>query len=553
MATLRQRKLIPKKPWYLLNDEFSDTRPAGQINGTFATPGPGVRTVVDTNGKISIANGLLNFATGEAIYDGVWYQGIVRAAGRFQLTNLTLQTPAANCNTNWGWDVNQSGISQNGLVTGSGGQFYVREGGGTAVQFGTYAQGSYRTAVVLRSSGMFVFVKGGGYTNWTLVWCGTVDNTALVYPVLGAAAIAVVVTADNIRIPAALWLPSPIASDSFTRADGPLGVTDGAGHAEANGGSGKTWLHDVGAWAISTNKAVGTPTEGAEDATNGNMETGDPPTGWDPTLATLDGVADERTGGSGAQSMSIVNLGGGAGKASQALDNGAGTWVYVTGWGRRVTNASALVRVMTPAFAVTLGFASVSGTSWASILFTCRLTAAACLIVPGCSTITAADEARYDDISVKPLTLSSLFSSLQAGSVNCKARAKIAALTSGTQAGVVARLDDAATPANFIIAYMDGTNLKIDECVGGTYAALGTAAKAFTANDEIELHLSGSAYRCYHITAAGVATLIASGTTNVNPGGTLHGLFSTYASNTFGGFQCWSTGDEGQYESLNQF
>ena len=39
---------------------------------------------------------------------------------------------------------------------------------------------------------------------------------------------------------------------------------------------------------------------------NGNMETGDPPTGWSKSAAvTLDGVADERTGGTGAQSLSI--------------------------------------------------------------------------------------------------------------------------------------------------------------------------------------------------------------------------------------------------------
>jgi hypothetical protein len=39
---------------------------------------------------------------------------------------------------------------------------------------------------------------------------------------------------------------------------------------------------------------------------NGNMETGNPPTGWLNTNATLAGAADERTGGGGAQSLSVT-------------------------------------------------------------------------------------------------------------------------------------------------------------------------------------------------------------------------------------------------------
>ena len=45
----------------------------------------------------------------------------------------------------------------------------------------------------------------------------------------------------------------------------------------------------------------------ATPITNGDMETGDPPTGWAGINgATVDGVADERTGGSGSQSLEVA-------------------------------------------------------------------------------------------------------------------------------------------------------------------------------------------------------------------------------------------------------
>jgi len=354
----------------------------------------------------------------------------------------------------------------------------------------------------------------------------------------------------GIKIPVGLILKPPIASDSFVRGNGALGVTDGLGHAEANGGGGKTWVFDAGVWTIATNKAKGTPAEGAPimggDTLNGNMETGDPPTGWNPLLGSvLDGVADERTGGAGAQSCEATR-GTDATVGYRSAATTVGIWYKGTAWLKNISGTAAYLQLAGMAYGDTSGYA---GPTWAQTVKCDRATGVSCIIRLGIAGAVN-NVARFDDFIVAPLTLSSLFSSLQAGTTNCKVRAKISALTTGTQAGVVARLDIAAAPANFIIAYMDGTNVKIDECVAGVYAALGTAAKAFAADGEIELHLSGTAWRCYHITSAGVATLIASGVTNVVTGN-LHGLFSTYTSNTFGGFQCWSTGDEGQYAALD--
>ncbi len=101
--------------------------------------------------------------------------------------------------------------------------------------------------------------------------------------------------------------------------------------------------------------------------------------------------------------------------------------------------------------------------------------------------------------------------------------------------GIVARLDSAAVPANFIHAYQADANVVIAECVAGVYTNLASVASAFATSNVLRLDLSDANYRLYKITSAGVATLLSASTTNVLTGN-LHGLFSTYSANTFSKF-----------------
>lgn len=56
----------------------------------------------------------------------------------------------------------------------------------------------------------------------------------------------------------------------------------------------------------------------------------------------------------------------------------------------------------------------------------------------------------------------------------------INAVTTDTQVGVIWNLDDAATPANFGMAYMDGTYLVVDKNVNGIYSNLASVTQAVT-------------------------------------------------------------------------
>lgn len=105
-----------------------------------------------------------------------------------------------------------------------------------------------------------------------------------------------------------------------------------------------------------------------------------------------------------------------------------------------------------------------------------------------------------------------------------------------SQAGYALRVDNPANPQNFILVYQTGALIKVVECASGTYSAdLLSATKAFAANRVLRVDLSGTAVRVYHVTSAGVVTVVGQGTTSITTG-TTHGLFSTLAANTFDNF-----------------
>jgi len=113
----------------------------------------------------------------------------------------------------------------------------------------------YRIWVVLRTLGAFFYQEvSGGYP--LLKWISRLDDTATLYPALSNYNTDALI--DSINIPLQTWLQTPVASDSFNRANGAIGNTDGAGHAEANGGGGLAWTNQLGTVQIGTNKAIAT-------------------------------------------------------------------------------------------------------------------------------------------------------------------------------------------------------------------------------------------------------------------------------------------------------
>lgn len=136
--------------------------------------------------------------------------------------------------------------------------------------------------------------------------------------------------------------------------------------------------------------------------------------------------------------------------------------------------------------------------------------------------------------SAKALTLSSLLSTRPYASADCDISVAVTR-TAGTQAGLCARLDSAATPANFLIAYLDGAaNVKVDKAVAGVYSAVITGAVSYVAGRVLRLVCSGNDVSVYYNgTQVGTTQTVSdAGIT----GNLRHGLFSTYAANSFSGY-----------------
>lgn len=133
-----------------------------------------------------------------------------------------------------------------------------------------------------------------------------------------------------------------------------------------------------------------------------------------------------------------------------------------------------------------------------------------------------------DNASCKELTVPMLSNLAQLSTPNASISATVAALTTGTQAGLLVNYVD---ENNFCYVIFDGAGkIKAVQRVAGTYAADSlSSASAFSANDVLQAISSG-----------GTVTVKKNGTTIGSPfalnaalvGGTQFGLFSTYVGNT---------------------
>lgn len=257
MNNLPNQTVAQRTPLYgvkfSLRDEFNDARSAGSINGTLASDGINARTVIDTNSKLSISGGLLNYATGEAGNGdpGIHYPTMARVRG---LTLFAKQTDTSVGSGNIGWDTDTTGTPTIGF-NASNTVINVLRNAGVVLAAGTHTPGvPHYFACTLRSTGSLHFVYGGVYTSWTLLYVNPLLTTTPLYPALTNSGTTHVGSVDFIRVPTSPILFYPIASDSFDRANGALGTSNGAG-TEETAKTTPVWSDKSGTSAIATNVA----------------------------------------------------------------------------------------------------------------------------------------------------------------------------------------------------------------------------------------------------------------------------------------------------------
>ena len=249
---------------YLLRDEFTTAESAPLSTPRTSEPGPGTLTMTENSGAaLDIVSGEL-VTTGPTLAD--WGKcafdigtAVVRTAGRMLLTELkmaggigilsvgfndlgSLEAGSANCPAVFYWASNTTKIHGGDIVD------QVQVGDWTADTF-------YKLALIQRATGWHWMAKGGTeFPSWTLLWSQATGTTTNLYPQLVQhAGTPRVATVKYFNVPEPAWVPVPLASDSFNRANSStLGSTDGAG-AEESGGSGLVWTDIVGNCEIVSN------------------------------------------------------------------------------------------------------------------------------------------------------------------------------------------------------------------------------------------------------------------------------------------------------------
>ena len=190
---------------YLLLDNFATDRLAGAIDGTVAETGPAERVVTDTEDKLTISGSSLLCAGPKAI--PAWGdpafaldQRIYRVPGRTLFFSVCSNDATPNAMIGF-YVITASGPNiHHGVNYGVGGTTlgYRQSVAPNTISVGTIAQDTiYNFAIVMRSSGAFMFVKGGIYTQWTLMW---VDTEVASYEYITASMINFNASLFNIQI-----------------------------------------------------------------------------------------------------------------------------------------------------------------------------------------------------------------------------------------------------------------------------------------------------------------------------------------------------------------
>jgi hypothetical protein len=146
---------------------------------------------------------------------------------------------------------------------------------------------------------------------------------------------------------------------------------------------------------------------------------------------------------------------------------------------------------------------------------------------------TVPTDATMDSVSVKPLTLSELITSVDTSHSEAIVSAGLTT-TDDTQHGLVLNLDSATSPANLVLVYCDRVDNKIylKKLVAGVWTTVGSVAFTYGAGQKLECWKSGTSYRVRYNDVHLLAGTISDAGIVDN---TRHGVFSTdsdsYAEN----------------------
>jgi len=526
------------------------------VTGRTLTPAPGTCTIVDTENKLSIANGKLVIAGGKAAPaygDPGYWMGtpITRKAGQIVAFKVNLNDATKNIEV--GLDTGKSGELAGHRLRIAADVLKCYDGATTGpTVFVPLDATDYVLVIITRAAGAQFFVKTStGY--YKRLRPADTDTTATFYA--GISNYDAAGTVSPIIVSRKLWLPTPILSDSFAAADATSNdnrLSDGLGHAETTGlGSGGVLAWSGASGAIASNRLVITPTLGNELLSDGGFEnwTSDTDlTNWTESKFGTSTINKE---------SSVINSGSYALRCDIDASNSAayayqlsipvGNWYRVSFYAKSsVAGKTIYVDIggnIGPATLTDLYVQYVkTGKSAAAGTFA--------LIRSGA----ASSSLYFDDVSVKQITLSSTLNlnkdPLSTSDIHIKTQI---IRTAGLQAGIVLGVNSRTAPTSGIWVYLDGAgNVKIEINESGTWTTKATVAVTYVADAYIEAFLDGVTLKVYYNSLLVGSFITLSAGEKANLSGLYAGLFSTSELNSFKNTVVFSIGNSDEYEILTR-
>lgn len=334
------------------------------------------------------------------------------------------------------------------------------------------------------------------------------------------------------------------------------------GFVRANGTLGGAWNGASG--TIAGNQALLTPTLDIEKLPQPGFEAWvnpTTPTGWTPAIAGTTTVNQEAVVMHGGSFSCRIDVDASNSTGSVSDGNNAAGWYLVNWWGYASAAGKGLHAYGSNAYAL-YGPYRTPGSVWTNYndVFWCSTNSSMKLL----RGLAASSSIYFDDASWKLLTIATCFAQpvMPAGLngdgiVSCK----LAAMESGTIAGLVMALNSAAAPTSYLLAYVTaGTaqpwnqvgTVRLDQLVAGTRTNLVNYVMAFpfAAGDEIKLVKRGSSIRLVYNNSVLAAAAAVDSSLVAN---TLCGLFSTHPTNTFSEFRAQMIYGGGSQEIVNPY
>jgi hypothetical protein len=195
---------------YILRDEFLTADPSPIITPRTAEPGPGTGVFTDTGNLFSISGEALR-VVGNAGWGNTClaYDAVTRAAGIVLATSFYASGATGYVNCILGFFNAQTSFffahAKSGLAIKNDRKFYFSPGDVDTTY--TWEDNTrYDIQIELKATGCKIFVKGGTYTDWTLISNQGTDATATLYPGFTSEANDFTIIIDYFRIPEGLYV-----------------------------------------------------------------------------------------------------------------------------------------------------------------------------------------------------------------------------------------------------------------------------------------------------------------------------------------------------------